>query len=236
MLRDAFPLLVPLFLADPAEAAGTVRIDWDSCPNASPVNKTIVPGQVVSLFVSVTGQSATHTGYRTVIDVVPATGAPFPDAWRFDENACQGSDFIRIGHRLTVVNALCLNFQGSASSTQQKSFVYDAQAGRAHIELVNTYTHTPLSADPGQRYFLMQVLFDHTFSVNGPGDFPATCGGLDRETCFSIASAGYYDTGDVETPWTVERGVISANDPGGACAGVTPAHATTWGAIRGRYR
>jgi len=225
-----------LILANSAQAAGTVRIDWDSCPNASPVNKTIVSVPAVSFFVSMIGQSATHTGYRTVIDVLPATAGPFPDAWRFDDNGCQGSDFIRIAHRLTVFNVTCLNFEGTAASTQQKSFIYDAQAGRAHIELVNTYTQTPLSADPGQRYFLMQVRFDHSFSANGPNDFSGYCRGLDRETCFSIASAGYYDTGGVEVPWMVERGVISANDPGGACAGVTPAHATTWGAIRGQYR
>ena len=115
MLRGAFPYLALLFLANFAEAAGTVRIDWDSCPNASPVNKTIVPGQVVSLFLSVIGQSATHTGYRTVVDVVPATGAPYPDAWRFDEGGCQGPDFLRIAHRLTVFNVTCAS-RVSASS------------------------------------------------------------------------------------------------------------------------
>lgn len=221
--------------ASSAGAAGAIRIDWNNCPT-SPVDKAIVPGDVVTFFVTLTGESATHIGYHVYVDIVPTTGGQLPDAWRFDQDGCQGPSFLKIGHRLAPQPSDCLNFQGAAASSQQKLFLYDAVHGRAQVRLVNVYPQTPQVALPENRYFLMQVVFDHEFSVNGPGDPGATCGGLDQATCLAITSAAYHDTDDMDVPWTVERGVISANDPTGACAGSTPVRARTWGLIKSLYR
>jgi len=223
--------------ASGAQADGMVRLDWNGC-TTSPVDKSIAPGSVSSLFVTVTGHSATHHGYRIIVNVTPSSGPDFPDAWRFEDGGCLGPDYLTIDHLLVTGGATCPNFQGPASSLQAKSYVYDSFTGRGRIQLANVYPNSVLVADPAKRYFLMRAIFDHSLADTGPTVAGVSCGGLEKPMCLTFESAGYYDADDAEVPWAIDRGAVTANDPtaNAACAGATSVRSRTWGALKSLYR
>jgi hypothetical protein len=227
--------LLFLGVASNAFADGAVSINWDSC--TGPINKTIVAG-ANNLYESVLGQSLPHQAYQVQLGLYSPGG--LRDAWRFDPAGCQGSSFITINHLApAAVVKVCPTFQGTAQSVQVKDYSYDSLTGRARLALYNAYPPSNTTQIvPTQRYFLGQIIFDHSFSVAGATDPGNTCGGLEVPVCIVVTSASWLDPAGAEFPWTVAQGYVTANDPTNStqCPGPTAARATTWGNLKNQYR
>jgi hypothetical protein len=224
-----------LGVASNAFAAGAVSLNWDSC--VGPIDKA-VPAGTMQLFESVLGQSLPHQAYQ--VQVTLGSPGGIRDAWRFDPAGCQGSSFITINHLAPAsVVKVCPTFQGTAQSVQVKDYSYDALTGKAKLSLYNAYPPANnVQINPAQRYFLGQIIFDHTFSVAGPTDPGANCGGVEAPVCLHITSASWLDPAGAEFPWGIAQEFVTANDPANTshCPGATPATSTTWGNLKNQYR
>jgi hypothetical protein len=103
--------------------------------------------------------------------------------------------------------------------------------------MITTYSPA-LTADPGQRYYLADFLFDHTNSVSGPTTPGVDCGGFETaifiKLLVGLGPSGYqcsylrYPDG-IEFPFDAGNILVSVN-------GSVPATQTTWGQIKGVYR
>jgi hypothetical protein len=228
--------LLFLGVASNAFAAGSVSINWDTC--VGPQDKAVAPGSIVSLNMSVLGQSDPHQAYQVQLTLGSPGG--LKDAWRFDPAGCQGSSFITINHLApAAISKACPTFQGSFASVQVKDYSYDALTGKARLSLYNAYPpNNSVQINPAVRYFLGGVTFDHTFSVVGPGTPAETCGGVEAPVCVHITSATWLTPAGVEIPWAISQEFVTANDPQNLshCPGATPATTTTWGSLKNQYR
>lgn len=219
-------------------ADGVVRLDWSTCSGLSPVDQAVLPGWSVRLTATVIGQSAGHQAYELWFQVAPQAGAPAPDAWRFDPGGCQGSDLISFDYMIAAAIKTCPSFPGGLQAVQIKDFAFDAMTGRSRIVFANAYPPGLAAPIPQVRYLLLSVGFDHWFSTTGPTVPGVSCGGLETPLCFVLTKANWLTLDGVETPWAVDRGYLTANDPQGAsaCPGVTPARPATWGGLKSQYR
>src|SRR5258708_7976013 len=120
-----------------AFANPAVSLSWNSC--TGPTNRTVSPGDVVDLYVSVLGQSQAAPAYECTIIVGYLTNT-VPDAWRFDPTGCEGSANLQINHLAPVaVAGTCPSFQGNLPSQQIKDFAYDPVSQFARITLADGY-------------------------------------------------------------------------------------------------
>jgi len=239
----ALGIVVALFAPAMAAADPHVDLAWDSC--VGPLSKSVGPGSVADLFVSVLGQTQAAQSYEIAIKI--GTTIALPDAWRFDPTGCQGSDGFTINHLAPAsVAATCPSFQGTVSSIQIRQYNYDASAGWALALLADLYPNggvgNPAAIDPAQRYFLADFRFNQQYGVAGvPADFPY-CGGLEQPICLTLNRQTWVDTAanPVEHAWAVSGPSVVANDPNdlSRCPGFVPvaARPATWGAIKSQYR
>lgn len=225
-------------VATTASAQGVASLNWNSC--TGPLNRTITPDALNSLYASVIGQSIPHSGYQVFVVLGSGSAGPLRDAWRFDAAGCQGSSFIQIDHLApaAVVKA-CPSLQGIAQSLQIKDYSVDAVTGKARAVLANAYPSGIATSNPAQRYFLARFLFDHSFSVAGATTPGADCGGVEVPVCAHFTSTAWIElaTG-VEFEWAKNSEFVTANDPNNdtRCPGATPAANTSWGAIKAQYK
>ena len=226
----------------PASAVPTVDLSWNACSPVVPSLPRGAPGPI-SMFVSVVGQEEGHTAYQMYLFVRRPAGGAFPDAWRFDPTGCQGSSFIEMRHLPpTAMAKSCPAFQGGGNSLQIKNYNYLPSTGRAQLVVANSYPSGVSAPDPATRYFLLGVVFDHTYSVAGAGDPGVTCGGFEHDMMVSFDSGcvsgcfprppSWLDLQGNERDFAVGQGTLTFC---GSCVPV-PAIAKTWGSIKGRYR
>jgi hypothetical protein len=228
-----------LFLAAAASTASAVpavRMSWDNCTPLV-INRDIVPGTVVGLVGSVAGQDMGHQGYE--VWLLLGGGGPIADAWRFDSDGCQTPAGITLEHIApSAIGKTCPSFQGLLASVQVKTYDYDPSTGKARCVVANAYPAGIPNPNPATRYFLMRALFDHTFSVDGPGSPGETCGGLERGVCVHVTRANWLDLTGVTLPFALENEFVTSRDPANdtRCPGATPVESKTWGQIKDTYR
>lgn len=222
----------------------SVNLSWNGC--TGPTNRTVLPGEIVSMYASVIGHSEPHRAYQ--FRIVYGTGAgPPADAWRFDGGSCQGTSRLTWVHVAPPeVAATCPTFHGTLATLQIEDRTYDSNNGLSTFYFAVAYPNGGLGnrteVDPAQRYFLARWQFDHSNSVNGGGTPGQTCGGVGQPTCIALIGlsthpASWVDTDGVERPWAFANMFVTANDHIG-CPGLYPDPAvnTTWGQIKGQYR
>jgi len=240
MLRQLSILTALLCAAAPAGAAGVVSLAWDGC--TGPVTRTVLPGSQPALYASVIGHSEAHTGYQVNFEISEdCAGHPtsFPDAWRFDTGGCQPAGALHFDWLAPAeVAATCPSFRPpSVSAYLFNNYYYDATTGRATLAVASVYFDGVASADPGQRYFLARIVFDQGNGIVGPSA-AGFCGGLETPLCFKTTDLIWLNSAGDGSTWQTDTPCLTVNDPAGTsgCNLPTPAHATTWGAIRGQYR
>ena len=242
-LLTVMSALAALALAVPVQAAdGTYNLNWDSC--TGPIDKTVIAGQTpVNLYASVIGLDVPNSGYQVMVIFGNSTTRQVPDAWAFDAPGCQGSSFVTLNHLApAAVVKTCPSLQGILQSLQIKDVAkvntsampYDPLLLRATI--ANAYADGVLAPSAATRYFLANILFDHTFSVVGATTPGTECGGVEQPICFATVASSFIE---------LSTG-IEFNFGGGGNRGVTvngsagcpasPAQTTTWGAIKSQYR
>ena len=216
--------------ASMSHAQGAVSIDWQTCASAIDRAPAAAPGQKIN--VSVIGQVDLHKAY----DCRVTFGSPggLRDAWRFDADGCQTG--------LLVMNQVdtktCPAFQqAGAGALQIKKFTYDPATGKILGLLADAYQAVS-SVNPAQRYLLCSYNFDLSFAANGPQDPSVACGGFEVPMCAHITYATWLTLDGIETPWTVAKEFVTANDPlnTSGCPGATPATSKTWGQVKSQYR
>lgn len=221
---------------------GVASLNWNSC--VGPLNRSITPDALNSLYASVSGHSAPHKAYQVFVAFGSGSAGPLRDAWRFDAPGCQGSSFLAIDHLApAAVVKSCPSFQGPLQSLQIKDYSVDPISGKARGVLANSYptgssSMTTPTTNPAVRYFLARFLFDHSFSVNGATTPGADCGGLEVGVCAHFTSSAWLDLDGAEFEWAKNSEWVTANDANNdtRCPGATPAQATSWGSIKAQYK
>lgn len=243
-------LLTVLFVLGTVVAAGTVQgavgtvdMSWDNCSPIVTDKTSAAPGQY-SLFVSVLGHDENHKGYQ-VQGILGTAAHTTPDAWAFEPVGCQGTALIALDHLPSgPVVKTCPAFQGGVQSVQVKA--YDANPapydpGLRRFSIFNVYPDGFIGPNPAQRYFLARIMFDHTFSVAGPGTPGTDCGGFENAICMTLVPANLQwldDQGSgVAHPFNVGQQYATFNNAGNPmnCAAV-PTRDATWGQIKSQYR
>jgi hypothetical protein len=222
---------------------GTVDMSWDVC--APVVTHKANSTAAAPLNFSVLGNSEIHNSYQ-VRFLMSAADRTTPDAWRFDAAGCQTDALISItSSPPAALVKSCPQFKG-ASPLEIKNFALfpptdpNPYLGTQMRGLL-AVTYTPVTAVPTTRYFLGQFLFDHTFSVSGPGDPPNSCGGNDIPVCFAIIQKTSFIEGpDPQNPneilFDIGNNFATYGPTPMAGCPATPARAATWGQIKNQYR
>lgn len=226
-------------------APGVVDMSWDVC--APPVTHKANSTAPASLIFSELGNDETHTAYQ-VRFLMSAAGPTAgdrvtPDAWRFDASGCQTAALIAINSSppAALVKS-CPAFKG-ANALEIKNFAtFPPGDPLPYLETqmrgLLAVTYSAATANPLQRYFLGEFLFDHTFSVDGAGTPGSTCGGNDTPVCFAIIQpTGYIRQSDgLEYPFDIGNNFVTYGPTPAAGCPATPARPATWGQIKSQYR
>jgi hypothetical protein len=229
-------------------ANGVVDMTWGV--TCTPIVTDIVPtAGPVSMIVSELGNDQTHNAYQ-VRFLIASAARTIPDAWEFDAAGCQGTAFITINHLPpATASKTCPAFQGATASIQIKDYSFlsnnpEYPSTEARGVCANTYPAGATSL-PGTRYFLAQFIFDHTFSVTGPGTPGTDCGGFETPMCLALltgdrtgrpeGSTSYLRLADgVEVPFDSGNTFLTVGGSPGCPA--TPVENKTWGQIKSQYR
>lgn len=232
--------------ASPARGVGTADLSWNGCSPIVPAVTNPIAGPH-RLVVSVLGQQEAHEAYEMYLFVYRSANLPFPDAWRFDVQGCQRSSPIAIQHLPQGSLAkTCPAFQSGTTGLQIKQYDYIPSTGRARLSFANWYGPGGPAPNPATRYFLLGVVFDHSFSVVGTGEPGATCGGFESDMIVSFGSSldcsfgctpvpltpKWQDPQGVQHDFAIGQGTVTFC---GSCAPV-PVRGATWGQIKGQYR
>lgn len=240
-------------------AAQTLSLSWAPCDVPPVLAATVVPQQTTgaNLYVFASGMSQPTIGYSVQITYTDESGAE-PDAWRFDDNGCQGTTLLAVNHLApSAVSKACPSFAtaGGASAVLTTTTVdfRPLPTVVTHNALCITLAvaTTPNAPQAGTTYFLMDAEFNQLYGVYGPSN-PAqfTCGGLESPMCFAIRDARYLLANNTEVPfpdlgWVTVQPQFGTSPPNftatanwggpGSCAD-TPARAATWGRVKAQYR
>ena len=231
-------------------ANGAIDLTWGA--TCTPIVQNITPTNVAtSMIASELGNDQTHNAYQVRALIGSATRT-IPDAWRFDAAGCQGTSFIQLNHLPpAAASKACPAFQGAANTSfQLKDYhfvnpgsIYDQTIVRFY--LANTYPagFTTLAA---QRYFLMQAIFDHTFSVNGATTPGTDCGGFETPMCIALlqgdrrpeesGTSSYIKLADGLEYFFDNSPNSFLTVHGIAGCPAVPTHNATWGQIKSQYR
>jgi len=223
-------------------ADGTVSISWGTCtPVVSDIPSTTNP---MSIVVSVLGNDQAHNAYQ-VRFLLGSDDDTVPDAWRFDFAGCQGVSQAFVIRHLPPASLAktCPAFQGTNPSIQIRDYSFYSGSYYPNTlmrgTLANTYP-AGTTANPAQRYFLAEFLFDHLYSVNGPGTPGVTCGGLETTIHVNLLTGDGVDGSGSTTYLRMIDGWEIPFTPSGFTSltvnGSVPAVSTTWGQVKSAYR
>ena len=239
-----------LIIATQGHAAnGVIDITWGGL--CAPVVQNITPATTpaTSLIASVLGNDQTHTGHQVVF-LIGSANRDVPDAWRFDAAGCQGSSFLTMNH-LAPASAVktCPSFAGASTVLNIKEYGFVATGSIYDPDtmygLIADAHPDGVTALPGTRYFLGQWLFDHSFSVAGPGTPGTDCGGFETPMCVALLTGNRHVVFEGGTSNYVAGGVEFPFDEGPndwrsthglAGCPATPVQNRTWGHIKSQYR
>ena len=249
-----------------ARAQPRIDLSWDDCSPIVAAKSSATDSSSATLFVSVTGLTETYDAYSVKLwygtDMqCQATTTSTPDAWRFDDAGCQTRALIQLFYGTS--NKSCPPAADPLTALRVESvnhgplqFDPDTPVGAMHIRAIASFE--PRTPDPGTRYLMLGIRFDHTWSTSGAGTPGLTCGGLEVPVCFSLwpgightqggpgnpycndwgrPRSSYYRPDNTEVPIPPGQAYVTYNVSGSfGCFEATPAQATTWGQIKGRYR
>lgn len=226
------------------------QLRWNSC--AGPVNKGPGDGPAQSLFLSESGLSSPVRGFDAQL-VFWSPGSGLPDAWRFDTRGCSAVGWNMV---LASTSKSCPVIRGG-SPLVSAIFRYATSGvtGRGTIDFAELF---PANANPpAGTGLIVEFDFDHSASTLGPGSTATTCGCYDRPLCIALGTSDYLDADMNPQSLLAGQGYVTWNDPSGTatycptgpdlcspepcftdstCVAVTPAHAASWGSIKGMYR
>jgi len=238
-------LLLAALLACPglAQASdGIVELSWNACSPIVQDLSTTTPG-TYSAYASVRDFDAAHLAY--VVEIFYGnTNQTVPDAWRFDPAGCQETysspiDSFAPAEVAQACPSLVTTRVGSIAIRQVELNLDRPAWPATNMRMLLAVAYQPGSpaADPAKRYFLARFRFDHTKSVVGDAVSWGSCGGMEQSMCIKLGDAQYVGQDQITRDFgrSTPTPTLSFNSPA-ACVGATPAHATTWGWIRGAYR
>lgn len=207
-----------------AEAAPTIRYNWDRCEPFVRNQDYAGPG-VYAQTLSITGLPAGTTWLLLSIDVLVA---PWYRAWEFYDGGCAGAARLAVVPRV----AGCDSIPGLAVAIAQLTHPYDYGANRIEIECV---LDTSFAPDPSRRYGVVTIAFDHELAETN-------CEGASAPLCFLFlpGSAVYLAAGtyDIVAP---ENDRLTWNDHSlepDCSLRMTPlpVRQSTWGQVKVLYR
>jgi hypothetical protein len=199
----------------------SLRLSWDGC-DPWVGDKLFFGPAHYRMVLSTSNASGDFSATDNTIRIDPFV----PDAWRFDDSGCQTSALTSFS---TSGTKTCPAFQG-VGPLGITSFTYDPVAKTAGLRLANAFNS--FTADPGVRYLLWTLDFDHQSSVIGPTVPGTSCGEADQSLEFVVASSEFLLTsGDLVHPIASSEQRCTWNgDPPVATK------ATSWGHLKGLYR
>ena len=226
-----------------ALASPEVRFTWGVgqyrwCPPAS-TDQPVFPGTRLQAYVTLIGHDAPHRDWRYELEMSPADGGAFPDAWRVDSLGCAAESGLTTYFQPPPIETCLRHFYslahpGSVIAPRMESR-FDAATNRLRISVWVGIEPGHEQPNPAAVYVLGVFAFDHAQSVVGASDGSSTCGGVERPFCIRLVSASYLDPVGNWIPWAIDPSIISANGAGGPPCFVTPANSTTWGFLKVRY-
>jgi hypothetical protein len=235
----------------PAQA-GTpvVQLHWDSC--TGPVNKGPGDGPTQSLFLAETGLSGPVRGFDAQL-VFWSPGSGLADSWRFDTQGCGAVGWYTV---FPATSKSCPVIRsGFPTMSSVFRYVTAGVTGRGTIDFSELFATD--ATPPAGTGLIVGFDFDHSAATLGAGSTATTCGCYDRPLCISLASAAWTDAQMNEQTFAPGLGFVTWNDPtdtatdcpigpdlcipdpcvvDSTCVAVTPAHATSWGSVKGMYR
>ncbi len=238
-------------------APGTVDLSWESCSSVVANVESPTSGPM-TLVVSEIGNDEEQYGYRVVI-MFHGPNDLVPDAWRFDAVGCHsqwGGVALQMNQLPSgAISKACPAFQGNHPSNQirEVSFITDPISqlpGAAGyytppstwmlFNFANLYPQGNTTV-ASQRYHLVSIVMDHTYSASGTTSPGVNCGGFDQPMVFTSAWEGppqSFVTGFMATYLGADyfdheflRGNTTLT-----VHGSLPAAARTWGQIKDIYR
>jgi hypothetical protein len=195
-----------------------LRYSWDQC---DPVvtNKDFSGPMVYRQTLSAVDLPVGFVGFQIVLSFTD-----LPPAWQFMEGGCAGPERLSASPLVPGCDAI-------PGLELQVFYAPIVTEPGPHVELVVIgSTKQPLTADPGRRYGLATLEFDHASSGT-------TCGGATEPVCAHVRYADSYQTHSIVTFVTVED-FVGWNDPPNTlgCPGATRGRAGTWGRVKAIYR
>jgi hypothetical protein len=230
LARHLLAFLLAAALPTAAGAAPMLRYSWDACDPPVPTDKSWAGPGIYTQVLSVSGLASPISGFGVSI----GWGTYISSAWSFyDGGPCWGSGVACQGSaRLTAVptGGSCASIPGSTLTVMPLFCGITDPHWNLYIRGV---IDPPLEPDPGTRYTLAVLQYDHRRSAAGTQDPAVACGDAEQGRCFAIASAG-----TSTEPLLFENGFVSWQDPANlsGCPGSTPVRNHTWGRIKSLYR
>jgi hypothetical protein len=208
-----------------SDTGAFVRLSWGTCsPQVS--TQDFHGPDVYTLIASVRGVPMVNVGHDTEITIAPGV----PDAWRFDDGGCQ--TLKRIDLKNEPLGADCPAMLGFNSLTITDYQEDPHGAGSATLRLAITYDD--LATDPNQRYVLWKIGFDHSHSVAGTDNDPATCDGVDVPVTLTVMTHILLTYGQYQLPAAPEPSDSEVRWTGLMVPVRT--QNTTWGRLKSLYR
>jgi hypothetical protein len=221
---------------------GCARLSWVSCATWVE-NQNYAGPNSYKLNLSYFGVGAPNVGVENQIrirhleKVGNTISSAVPDAWHFEDTppGCQNVLGAGASQDNLATGTGCAAFRGP-SPLLAPNFQIDLD-GSAIISLNETYNNfSPVATT---RYSVLNVAFDHSFSVTGPTT-PGGCGGVELCENFSIdfamldALSGFQLplTNCDQDPTRADGTVATWN---GGCEQPVAATPTTWGKLKGMY-
>ena len=238
-------------------AGGTVSISWDACDPVV-VNKNMLSG-ANHAYASVVGHGVGHQAYQVWL-LLGNSSLALPDAWRFDAAGCNAgfsaSETAPYNSQPpTALSKACPPFApASGIGAVVISRIQAYQFAPAPLGFATTlgnalaafaYPNNGLGSpnfNPATRYHLVDFTFDHTFSLAGPQDPAAACGGFEDGMCIYVidGKTSWLDLTSAEHLFndgqTNRYLTYNGGTPSGPCPGSIPAKPATWGSIKAQYK
>ncbi len=228
----AVALVAAVGLAAGARGEPVLRYTWGD-PDAVKTEQSFTGPGVYRQTVSITGLAGTVEELWVSL----ATGRCWgrPDAWAalclFDGLDCVG----RTGFFVwTPAVTGCAPIPGLTLEVYANGHVTDP---RGSI-FIHATIDPPLVADPGTRYAIATLSYDHSYSVEGEGD-AAHCGSAEAPFCFGVDGAQFRlvtPGGFTNVVPDYEEHALAWQSTAGWCFDAVPARPSSWGRLKTMYR
>lgn len=245
LLGTSFCSLAPAQAGTPV-----VQLRWDSC--TGPINKGPGDGPTQSLFVTETGLSAPVRGFAAQL-IFWSPGSGLADSWRFDTQGCGAVGWYTV---LASTSKSCPVIRsGFPTSASVFRYVTSGVTGRGTIDFAEAFMTD--ATPPAGTGMIVEFDFDHSAATLGPGSTATTCGCYDRPLCISLGTVSWTDAQMDVQYFQAGQSFVTWDDPDNTrtycpfgpdlcipdpcvvdstCVAVTPAHAASWGSVKGMYR